>query len=151
MPKTVLIARPHPFIVDAMKPFLEELGFATQKLDRVSDLGAKAANTSGAVISLALSSSIPESAEEVFSSLRRASTRVPVLFASMLEPEQANAALAKIAKMSGHVLNALNTKSPSSNWAKLGSQETFVYLSKDDLTSPERRAVAAKLVQRHFG
>lgn len=151
MPKTILIARPHPFIVDAMRPFLEELGFAAQKLDRVSDLASKAANTSGVVISLALSSPIPESAEEVFSSLRSASKRVPVLFASMLEAEQANAALVKIAQTSGFALNALNTKSPSSTWARLGSQETFVYLSKDDLASPERRAVAAKLVQRHFG
>lgn len=117
--KTDLIAHPHPFTVDAMKPFLEELGSATQKLDRVCDLASKAASTSGAVISLALSSPIPESAEEVFPPLRRASLRVPVLFASMLEAEQANAALAKIAQTSGFAVNALNRRSPSSTRASI--------------------------------
>lgn len=80
MPKTVLIARPHTFIVSVMKPFLEECGHGTHRLEYISDL--------------------------------------PCLSATAA--------------------------------AQLGRQETFLYFSKDDLTSPERHAIATRLVQRHF-
>lgn len=150
MSNTVLIARPHPFIVSAMKPFLEELGFATAKLDRVGELAALAPRATGTVISLALSSPIPESAEEVFSQLRHASTRVPVLFASMLDVDQATAALQQIAKRHGFPASILSAKTPSAAWANLGRQETFVYLSKGDLEARDRREILAQMVRRHF-
>lgn len=150
MSNTALIARPHPFIVSAMKPFLEEIGFATLKLDRISELAAQAPRATGAVISLALSSPIPESAEEVFSQLRRVSPRMPVLFASMLDVNQASGALEQIAKHHGFPASVMSANSPSTAWTSLGKQETFLYLSKEDLEVKDRRAILAQMVRRHF-
>ncbi|OHC75761.1 MAG: hypothetical protein A3H24_06380 [Rhodoferax sp. RIFCSPLOWO2_12_FULL_60_11] len=150
MSKTVLIARPHTFIVAVMKPFLEENGYATDKLEHISGLQSQSTGAAGAVISLALSSSIVESAEEVFLKLKSMAPRTPVLFAAMLSLEQARPALERIAKQAGLQANVLGVDATSAAAAQLGRQETFLYLSKDDLTFPERRATAARLIQRHF-
>jgi len=150
MSKSVLIARPHTFIVAVMKPFLEEGGFGTDKLEHISGLPVQSLGISGAVISLALSSSITESADEVFLKLKSVAPRVPVLFAAMLSLEQARPALESIAKQAGIQANVIGIDAAPAAAAQLGRQETFLYLSKDDITSPERRAIAERLVQRHF-
>ena len=150
MSKTVLIARPHTFIVAVMKPFLEENDYATDKLEHISGLQSQSTGAAGAVISLALSSSILESAEEVLLKLKSMAPRTPVLFAAMLALEQARPALERIAKQAGLQANILGAEATSAAAAQLGRQETFLYLSKDDLTFPERRAIAARLIQRHF-
>lgn len=151
MSKTVLIARPHTFIVSVMKPFLEEGGFETDKLEHISGLSSQTSGVAGAVISLALSSSITESAEHVFLKLKSLAPRVPVfLFAAMLTLEQARPALERIGKQAGIQVNILGIDATPVAAAQLGRQETFLYVSKDDLTSPERRASAARLIQRHF-
>lgn len=150
MSKTILIARPHTFIVSVMKPFLEECGYGTDKLEHISSLPAQSAGAAGAVISLALSSSIAESAQDVFLQLRRAAPRVPVLFAAMLKPEQARPALERIAKQAGIQASILGVDASPATTGSLGKQETFLYFSKDDLTAPARRVIAARLIQRHF-
>jgi hypothetical protein len=150
MSKTVLIARPHTFIVSVMKPFLEGGGFGVDKLEDISGLENQSAGISGAVISLALSSSITKSAEEVFLKLKSLALRVPVLFAAVLSFEQARPALERMAKQAGIQANITGVDATPAAAAQLGRQETFLYLSKDDLTSPERRAAAARLIQRHF-
>lgn len=38
MSNTIFIARPHTFIVSVMKPFLEECGYDTSKLEHISSL-----------------------------------------------------------------------------------------------------------------
>lgn len=150
MSKAVLIARPHTFIVSAMKPFLEEGGFRTVKLEHIGGLPSQTSGIAGAVISLALSSSITESAEEVFLKLKSFAPRVPVVFAAMLSFEQARPALERIAKQAGLQATISGIDPTPAVAAQLGRPETFLYLSKDDLTSPERRSTAARLVQRHF-
>lgn len=150
MSKTVLIARPHTFIVSAMKPFLEEGGFGTDKLEHISGLTSQTSGIAGAVISLALSSAITESAEEVFLKLKSSAPRVPVVFAAMLSFEQARPALERIAKQAGIQATITGIDPSSAVATQLGRPETFLYISKDDLTSPERRAAAARLIQRHF-
>lgn len=150
MAKTVLIARPHTFIVSVMKPFLEELGYGTRKLEHIGELASLSRGATGAVISLALSSSIAESAQDVFAQLRSAAPQVPVLFAAMLTFEQARPALERIAQSAGLAPTLFGVDAAASVAESLGRQETFLYFSKDDLTVPARRAVAARLIQRHF-
>jgi len=150
MSKTVLIARPHTFIVSAMTPFLAESGFVTERLEHLGAMATQSLKTSGVVISLALSSTIAESAEEVFLQLRRAAPHAPVLFAAMLAFEQARPALARIAKQAGVAATLVGVDADAAAIAQLGRPETFLYVSKEDLTQPERRATAARLIQRHF-
>lgn len=38
MPKNVLLARPHSFIVSEMKPFLEQNGYVPKKLETIDDI-----------------------------------------------------------------------------------------------------------------
>ena len=98
MAKIVLLARPHPFIVAEMKPYLEQAGYISHKLENLSDLGAQAKSAAGAVVSLALSSSVGESAEEIFKLLRKDAPHVPVLFAAMLTLDRSQNSLKRIAK-----------------------------------------------------
>lgn len=133
-----------------MKPFLEEGGYAIDRLAHISGLSTQSAEAAGVVISLALSSTIAESAAEVFLQLRRAAPRVPVLFAAMLSLAQARPALERIAQQAGIQALILGVDATPAGSAQWGRPETFLYLSKDDLTSPERRAIAAGLIQRHF-
>jgi hypothetical protein len=67
----------------------------------------------------------------------------------MLSLAQARPALERIAKQAGIAATILGVDA-SSAAAQLGRQEAFLYVSKDDLTSPERRAITASLIQRHF-
>lgn len=150
MAKNIFIARPHPFIVTAMKPFLEESGYSVDKIESTSQIESMARSASGTVISLALSSSVPESADEIFARVRKTAPRVPVLFASLLDARQANFSLSRIAQNSSLPLHVVHADSPSAEWTKLGVASTFLYLSKSDLESPQRRAVAAQLVRYHF-
>lgn len=150
MPKTVLLARPHPFIVAEMKPFLEENGYKADRLENLSNLPALARGAAGAIISLAVSSSVGESAEDVFLQLRKDAPRVPVLFAAMLSLDNARPGLERIAKKAGLQANILGVNATPAAAAQLGQQETFLYFSKDDLASPERRVMALRLIRRHF-
>lgn len=151
MTKNILLARPHPFIVSEMKPFLEENGFEAVKAERLSDLAALASGASGAIISLAVSSAVSESAEEVFAELRRQQPKMPVLFAALLDYAKMKSSLERLAKVTGVTANVLGVERDSEAHPRLGKPETFLYVSKDDLASSERKALAARMVQRHFG
>lgn len=150
MSKTVLLARPHPFIVAEMKPFLEHAGYAAAKLESLDDLTTRARTSAGAVISLAISSSLGESADDIFARLRQEAPRVPVLFAAMLGFDQSQRNLERLAKQAGVQATIIGAAAGNENAAALGKPDTFLYISKDDLADPARRAIAARMVQRHF-
>lgn len=150
MVKTVLLARPHPFIVSEMKPFLEQGGFAVKKIASFAELPSSIAGISGTIISLAVASSVTKTPAEVFAEIHRAAPRVPVLFAAMLDFAKMRSELERLAKSTGIETTILGVDPASENHPALGKPNTLLYLSKDDLTAPERRAIAARLIQRHF-
>ncbi|MDZ7863965.1 hypothetical protein [Acidovorax sp.] len=149
MSKNILLARPHPFIVAEMKPFLEENGYTLAKLEVISNMATLAPKAGGAVISMALSSSIPESAEEVFQQLRQSAPAVPVVFASMLSLDMARPGLERMAALCrvNASIAGIDNEGTVSQW---GRPDTFLYFSKDDLAIPARRAIAARILKRHF-
>lgn len=150
MTKTVLLARPHPFIVAEMKPFLEHSGYVAAKLENLADLAAQARGSAGVVISLAVSSSLGESAAEIFSRLRQSASRAPVLFAAMLGFDKSKGSLERLAKNACIQATILGVAAGNENAAALGKPDTFLYISKDDLADPTQRAIALQMVQRHF-
>lgn len=150
MGKNILLARPHPFIVAEMKPFLESGGYSVIKLDNNSNLAAQAKSSNGAVISLAVTSSVDDSAEEVFLQMRQGAPRVPVLFAAMSSLEKLKGSLERLAKNAGIQVNILGVSAENENAAVLGKSETFLYISKDDLLDLHLKAIALRMVQRHF-
>ncbi len=150
MTKTVLLARPHPLIIKEMKPFLELNGFSPKSVEALTHLAASSANASGAIISLAVSSSIEKSAEEVFLEIRKYAPQLPVLFAAMLDFSAMKGALRQIAKASEIEASILGVDAASENHPDLGKPNTLLYLSMNDLVAPAKRALAAKIVQGHF-
>lgn len=150
MSKAVLLARPHPIIIKEMKPFLELNGFSPKKMDSLTDLRANSVNASGAIISLAVSSTIEDTAEDVFSAIRKQAPQLPVLFAAMLDFAVMKGALRHIAKINGIEATILGVDAASENHPDLGKPNTLLYLSMTDLTTPPKRALAAKIIQRHF-
>ncbi|NMM27768.1 MAG: hypothetical protein HHJ12_10895 [Glaciimonas sp.] len=150
MAKTVLLARPHPFIIAEMKPLLEYCGYAAAKLENLADLAVQAKSSAGVVISLAVSSSLGETAAEVFIRLRQGVPRIPVLFAAMLPLDKALSSLERLAKQTGVQATILGVAAGNENAVALGKPETFLYISKDDLTEAPRRVIASRMIQRHF-
>jgi len=152
MAKTVLLARPHPFIVSEMRPFLEQNGFVPKKLESLAALPTSVAGASGTIISLAVASSvgIVESAEEVFAAVRKQSPPLPVLFAAMLDFAKMKSTLERLAKNNGIDAIILGIDAATESNAGLSKPNTFLYIGKDDLVSPEKRAIAARILQRHF-
>jgi hypothetical protein len=151
MSKTILLARPHPFIVAEMRPLLEQSGYTISKLEKLADLTTLARGASGAVISLALASPIPESVEEVFMKLQHIAPNLPVLFASLLDLNVVSRNIEEIGRKAGIHPTILGVVPGSDNSPALGKHETFLYIGKNDMAVPERRALAARLIQRHFG
>lgn len=148
MEKKIVLARPHPFVVAEMRPFLTAGGFSISKPEHVTDLPALLAGAAGAVISLALSSPISASVQEVFEHLRQSNARLPVLFASMLDFEQALPALQRVATAAGIEAELLGVDDHHST--RLGRQETFLYFSKQDLADADRRTTASRMIRKHF-
>lgn len=150
MTKNVLLARPHPFIVAEMKPFFEAGGYTANKLENMTDLLMQEKNSVGAVISLAISSSVGVSAFDVFSQLRRDAPRTPVLFAAMLDFDASKNNLTRLAEQSGIQATILGMVACNESASALGKPDTFLYISKDDLADPARRVIASRMIQRHF-
>ena len=150
MTRTILLARPHQFVAPVMRPFLEEAGYSVSVSDGKSDLSAGARDSSGAVISIAVVSSVGESAETVLAELRKVSSALPVAFAGLLEFDKARLALQRVGEACDVDITPLGVLPGSETNPALGRPETFVYLSKHDLDDPNKRSLAIRLIRRHF-
>lgn len=149
--KTVLLARPHPFIVQEMKPLLEQCGFGVLKPDSFADLDTQARRCNAAVISLALISDIEASAEDVMASIHRVNPKLPIIFASLLPFERAVSTISGLLdklRVDARVIGVSNsTDSPQSPTTTL----SVLYLAKEDLTNPVVRERARQLLLRQVG
>ena len=150
MSKTVVLARPHPFIATEMRPLLEGLGYQTKKPELLADLDSMGRGAAGAVISLAISSPIGETAEAVVRRLGGVSDKLPLIFTSMLPFEQARQNLARLAQSLQMSVTVLGVEDAMANASKLGKREAFVYLSKEDIAEPARRRLTERVISQHF-
>lgn len=151
MVKSVVLARPHPFLVSDMRPWLERGGFEVLTPKGASDLPDKVKRCSRAVVSLALSSPIELSAEEVMHVLRAQAPNTRILFAALLPFEKARPGLERLADQLN--VNAVLTDLGALrdvNHSALGRSTTFAYLSKDDLSDETRRARISEMLITHF-
>lgn len=150
MSRNIVLARPHPFIVSEMKPFLEQNGYTPAPLAALADLPASTVGAAGAIISLAVVSPIGATAEAVYTELRKSAPRLPVLFASIIDFAAAKSTLERLAKNAGVTGTILGIDAASETNPALGKPDTFLFLNKDDLVSPDQRALAARILKRHF-
>lgn len=151
MAKTVVLARPHPFLVNDMRPWLDGIGYSVTKPERAEDLTTLARGCTAAVVSLALSSPTGMSAEEVLRVLKKEAPNARLLFASLLPFDKAAPALEKLAGQMGVQAVLINLGDPAGLQTQLlGRGTTFAYLAKDDLADSVRRTHASRLLLQHF-
>ena len=148
--KEVLLARPHPFIVAEMAPFLAQLGFVPVRLHSVAELAAATLRAVGTVISLAIGSTVPESAAQVFTALRQHNARMPVLFASLLDFDMARGVLIGLAEQTRVRAEVVGAGNADEHNRALGKPDTFLYVAKSDFETPVQRKRVGEMLQRHF-
>lgn len=151
MSNIIILARPHPFIVSEMKPMLEQTGYTATKLEDINDLPDLLGPAQGAIISLAITSAITETAEEVLIKIRACSPDIPVLFAGLLDFDKASGVLENIAKNMGMAATILTLDTAINAHSVLGNANTLLYVSKDDLSDDSRRRLTQDLVRKHPG
>lgn len=150
MSRQILLARPHPFIVAEMKPFLETHGYAALKPEGAQTLDVLARSCAGAVISLAVTSSINLEIDEVIKQVRSTASKLPLVFAGLLPFEKYQQTLERLAQQTGLAGAGLAVSTGAESSKLLGTPEGWLYVSKDDLLDPLRRELAARLLKRHF-
>ncbi|WP_049722363.1 hypothetical protein [Gilvimarinus polysaccharolyticus] len=149
MSKTILLARPHPFIVTEMKPILEKCGYNALRPESVADLDAYAKRCDAAIISLAVYSDIEASAEEVAAKIRQANSKTPIIFASLLSFDRAEFIISRLLQALGVSAKVVGTSNSTDSHQAVAS--SVLYLAKDDLTDPALRARAEQLLRRYIG
>jgi hypothetical protein len=150
MSRQILLARPHPFIVAEMKPFLEANDFSALKPEVPQSLDALARGCAGAIISLAVTSSINLEIDEVIKQVRSKVPKLPLVFAGLLPFEKYQQTLERLAQQTGLAGEGLAVSAVTEGSKTLGTPEGWLYVSKDDLADPLRRELAARLFKRHF-
>lgn len=150
MTTSVLLARPHTFIVSDMKPFLEEAGFSVVKAEKTAELSDLSRGSAGAVISIAVSSSMEASPEEVIKVLRQARPTLPLLFAALLPYAKMKSSLERIGQQAGLKPQVLGLADLGVQGGEWGRPAGLLYLSKDDLAGSVTRQQAIQAVRRHF-
>lgn len=150
MSKTVLLARPHPFIVQEMKPLLEQCGYGVLKPGSLGDIDTQVRRCDAAVISLALISDIGASAEDVTANIHQVNPRIPLIFASLLPFERAVTSISGLLGKLGLTAQVVSVSSSHSTTSP-NSALSVLYLAKDDLSDPAKREQVKRLLQRHVG
>lgn len=149
--KLVILARPHPFIADSMKALLSRNGYtpmAIEDFNIIETLPREA--IMGAVISTSV---VAEGGniEEIFGKVRHMLPEVPIVFATLLETDQAISMLsAELAACMGAPkfipISALSADEPA-----LGTADGYVIIRKDQIDDPIAAQNADRIVRRHFG
>jgi hypothetical protein len=149
--RRVLLARPHAFIVNEMKPFLERAGFLPCRLESLDQLDEELRKPlCGAIISTAISSSVNADAATVFRRVREKLPRLPVLFAGMADFGAMTSLVENAVQgMAPHpvIRGAGETRAPA---ATARREATFLVLRKEDLAERARLDAALRAVRAHF-
>lgn len=151
MTKTILLARPHPLLVDEMKPWLEKLGYIVKKAEKSADLSELAGKSAGAVVSLAVASPIGLTTEEVLQHLLQRSSALPILFAALRTFEQAKLEMERLSIELGIPASLISIGAASTSAVQpVPGTPAFLYVSKEDLADPKRRERAGTTLSRFF-
>lgn len=147
--KRVLLARPHAFIVDEMRPFLVESGYTPVKVATLDEFkSALSPGASGAVISTAVSSSIGADAATVFARLHEVVPQLPVMFAGLAD-------VATIRLIAGRAVAPLIGDAvfhEAGAWPmRVDRRREFLVLRTEDMISADARQRAARALRSLFG
>lgn len=149
--KRVLLARPHAFIVNQMRPFLLEAGYTpvgAQSLEHLAkELGGP---LQGAIISTAVSSTVDADAATVFRLVREKLPRLPVVFAGMADAATMRVSAERAVKA---LVSTPVIGSPQDYRAAMAQDRgsMFLVLRKEDLLAGASQQAALRALRSHFG
>lgn len=142
---SVLLLRPHDFIVEDMSAWLRTLGQepvrfrSFEQLERVSTAGVV-----GGVISLAVSSDVKASVREVFLAARALLPGLPILLTSLSTLEKARPTIELELKGLGVAVHGVLEP------AAWGSPAVILYTPASELKGPGQAALTTA-ARKHFG
>lgn len=144
---TVLLARPHPFIVDRMTRFLQRNGFAARAVSEFDGLSGR--DIKGVVISTDVSKD-GGGIGETFARIRQSLPDTPIMFATLMPPAIALPALE--GELGGLVDDPvfITVDAGIVGDAHLGRTNGFVVFNKDQIAAADSAGEADHLVARHF-
>ena len=135
MKKTILLARPHPFIVNEMKPMLLEAGFDIQGVtDEAALANCKPADCAAAVISLAVYSPVSQSPTQVLAYLKQNGFSGKIVFAGLIPFEKVENNLQQFLSEAGWRIDVQALISPRSH------DGSAVYIQQSDLAPAQAQA-----------
>jgi hypothetical protein len=148
--RRVLLARPHAFIVNEMRPFLVTAGFAPVRIDGMEQLDQELRlPAQGAIISTAVTSPLGADAATVFRKIRESNASLPVVFAGM----------ADLATMEAVVMRTVKELHPDARAVgpagfrlvrPLDRASTFLILRKEDLQPGAMQEAAISAIRAQF-
>ncbi|PIQ29128.1 hypothetical protein COW36_17950 [bacterium (Candidatus Blackallbacteria) CG17_big_fil_post_rev_8_21_14_2_50_48_46] len=145
--KKILLARPHPFLVQEMSQFLLEEGYFIEPLRSFSELSIQVENSSAVIISTAVSATIQESAREVFAGLYKYA--IPTIFAGLLGVAQARSLIQEAVQ--DFYSEPLIVSAESQERELIDARRPFLFICRDDLKHLDSRAKIARLLLRFMG
>jgi hypothetical protein len=149
--KRVLLARPHAFIVNQMRPFLLEAGYTPVDAQSLEHMALQLGGAlHGAIISTAVSSTVDADAATVFRLVREKLPRLPVVFAGMADAATMRLSTERAVKE----LVATPTIAGPQDWRAGGAADrtsAFLVLRKEDLLHGASHDAALRALRSHFG
>lgn len=147
--KRILLARPHAFIVNQMRPFLVDAGYVgvgARDLDHLrAELGS---SLKGAIISTAVTSTVDADAAAVLRLVREMQPNLPVVFAGMADAATMRSTAERAVK--GLVPSPVFA-GPADYRAGMNRSTSFLILRKDDLLNAVSIELATRALRSHFG
>ncbi|CAA0090606.1 Uncharacterised protein [BD1-7 clade bacterium] len=146
-PKTIILARPHPFIVDDMTAFLTTQGYDPLVCREDKTLNhANATVAHGAIVSTALNAMVSYSVRETIDILHQKKPGLPIVLATLLSVELAEKQFSTTIAVEDEKLITCDRESLTSPW--LGMPNGYLLLTRDDLLN--NSALVQPLIERHF-
>jgi len=147
---SILLARPHPFIVAEITPLLGELGYEPIRLASLADLGRMVpAGLRGAIISLAISSSVGATAAETVDALGRRFPGLPLVFAGMIGIDMAAQNIGRLFA-DGTAPLVVGVDGPVGARMVAGSKAACLYVSKEQISDTTRHTAIKAMLKAHF-
>jgi hypothetical protein len=144
-------ARPHTFIVNEMRPFLMAAGYTpvrVESLDQLLDELGRPLH--GAIISMALTSSIDADAATVFRLVREKMPRLPVVFAGLADLDTVMSTAARAVKDLA-ASPAIAGPGAYRVAPALERASSFLVLRKEDVVAGASQQAGQRALRAHLG
>lgn len=140
----IILARPHPLIVDHMRDFLSANGYLSTMLDDLAELHSLAASRPAGIV-VSTSAVVSDSKmlfRDVLNLVRSLFPATPMLIPTLVPVDRLRQTFSD--------LNLLSVEACTPALADLGSPGCLLVAQRDDFIDPARQAHAGAIIRMHF-